>query len=251
MKRVVYRAVVAATIALDVLGLGACSRPPSADAADVLLFSGTGTSAHDVEATEDVLRRMHVQYLAANSAQLERMTEPQLRRFRLLIVPGGNFLTMGANISASTRATVHDAVQGGMNYLGICAGAFLAGQASYPSLNLTSGVRFEFYAALRDGISKTAVSISTPEGAPLDQYWEDGPQLSGWGAVVATYPDHTPAVVEGWSGRGWVILTGIHAEAPESWRRGLRFETPASVDHAYASTLIDAALHGTSLPHFP
>jgi hypothetical protein len=60
----------------------------------------------------------------------------------------------------------------------------------------------------------------------------------------------TPAVVQGRSGRGWVILSGIHAEAPESWRRGMHFSTPASADNAYARTLIDAALRGISLPHF-
>jgi glutamine amidotransferase-like uncharacterized protein len=78
---------------------------------------------------------------------------------------------------------------------------------------------------------------------------EDGPQFTGWGAVVGKYPDGTPAIVEGTCGKGWVILTGVHPEAPANWRRGMTFTTPASVDHAYAATLIDAALHGTCLPH--
>lgn len=47
-----------------------------------------------------------------------------------------------------------------------------------------------------------------------------------------------------------MILTGIHAEAPESWRRGLTFTTPASVDNAYAATLISAALNRTPLQHY-
>lgn len=49
--------------------------------------------------------------------------------------------------------------------------------------------------------------------------------------------------VEGPSGNGWVILTGVHPEAPENWRRGMTFSTPASVANAYAGTLIEAALH--------
>jgi hypothetical protein len=56
--------------------------------------------------------------------------------------------------------------------------------------------------------------------------------------------------VQGRVGEGWVILSGIHAEAPEGWRRGLTFSTPRSVDNAYAVTLIDAALHRQPLPHY-
>jgi len=47
-----------------------------------------------------------------------------------------------------------------------------------------------------------------------------------------------------------VILSGIHPEAPESWRRGLTFTTPASVDNAYAATLISAALNWIRLKHY-
>jgi hypothetical protein len=69
----------------------------------------------------------------------------------------------------------------------------------------------------------------------------------GWGEVLARYPDNTPAVVQGSFGKGWVVLTGVHAEAPESWRRDLAFTTPVAPSHAYAR-LIDAALHRTLLP---
>jgi hypothetical protein len=64
------------------------------------------------------------------------------------------------------------------------------------------------------------------------------------------YPDGTPAIVEGASGKGWLILCGVHPEAPENWRRGMSFATPANVANAYARTLIDAALHGTRLSHY-
>jgi glutamine amidotransferase-like uncharacterized protein len=87
-------------------------------------------------------------------------------------------------------------------------------------------------------------------GPTLDQYWEDGPELSGWGAVVGKYPDGTPAIVEGSSGSGWVVLSGVHPEAPAEWRHGMTFMTSAATDEAYAWTLIEAALNRTSLPHF-
>jgi glutamine amidotransferase-like uncharacterized protein len=138
----------------------------------------------------------------------------------------------------------------GLNYLGICAGAFFAGKSPDNGLNLTSGSRFEFYAAEARGIRKAAAAITAAGGQTLDEYWEDGPQLTGWGAVVGKYPDGTPAIVEGTFGNGWVILTGFHPEAPASWRRGMDFRTPVNIDNAYAATLIRAALNRELLPHY-
>jgi hypothetical protein len=69
----------------------------------------------------------------------------------------------------------------------------LAGNSGYYNgLNLTSGVRFGFYSAEERGIRKAAVAIAVAGGPTLDQYWEDGPQFTGWGAVVGKYPDGTP-----------------------------------------------------------
>jgi hypothetical protein len=56
--------------------------------------------------------------------------------------------------------------------------------------------------------------------------------------------------VQGAVGSGWVVLTGIHAEAPDSWREGMTFTTPARVDNEYAARLISAALERKPLPHF-
>jgi hypothetical protein len=117
-------------------------------------------------------------------------------------------------------------------------------------LNLTSGVRFGFYAAEGQGIRKAAVPIAVAGAPTLEHYWEDGPELTGWGAIVGKYPDGTPAIVQGTYGNGQVILSGIHPEAPANWRRGMTFATPASVDNAYAWTLIQAALNRESLRHY-
>ena len=84
------------------------------------------------------------------------------------------------------------------------------------------------------------MAIAVAAGPTLDQYWEDGPEFTGWGAVVGKYPDGTPAIVQGTFGNGWVVLTGVHPEAPANWRRGMTFTTPASEDNAYAGTLIHA-----------
>lgn len=244
------RCVQLAFAALMVVAVCACAGSASSRPPEILLFAGTGTSPNDVAAIESILHGKDLRYATVNSQQLNEMGESQLMAYRLMIVPGGNFITMGDHWTTGTPAKIHDAVQGGLSYLGICAGAFLAGHGTYTSLNLTSGVRFGFYAAADQGIRKTAVAITGVGTPTLEHYWEDGPQLSGWGAVVGKYPDGTPAIVEGSSGQGWVILAGVHPEAPDNWRRGMTFTTPASVDNAYAGTLIDAALNRTWLSHY-
>ena len=170
--------------------------------------------------------------------------------YKLFIVPGGNYITMGNSLSRETSANIRNAVHAGMNYLGICAGVLLAGNANSNSFNLTSGVRFDFYAVVNQGIHKTSVTITRPDATTLEHYWEDGPHFAGWGDVIAKYPDGTPAIAEGTSGKGWLILCGIHPEAQENWRRGMVFNTPANIANAYAGTLVEAALQGRRLPHF-
>ena len=227
----------------------ACHREPP-HAASVLLFDGTGTSPGDVAALRRILDSEHLSFATADSAQLNGMSEGQLRGYRLLIVPGGNFIRIGSGLSAETSANMRAAIQAGVNYLGICAGAFFAGNSPYNGLNLTSGTRFGFYAAEARGVHKTAVAITSAGGETLEQYWEDGPELTGWGNVVARYPEGTSAVAEGTFGAGWVILSAVHPEAPESWRRGMQFRTPADVDNAYAARLIRAALNRERLAHY-
>src|SRR5262249_20103871 len=160
---------------------------PPPGPASILLFSGRGTSPGDVEAVESVLRDARLGYATVNTRQLAVMTAPQLQAYRLLIVPGGNFEQIGKSLPSVAVANVRDAVHGGLNYLGICAGAFFAGDSPYNGLNLTSGVRFPFFAAEARGLRRAAVQVSIAGSASLEQYWEDGPQLSGWGDVVAKY----------------------------------------------------------------
>jgi hypothetical protein len=250
----IYRA---ALIALFVLNLSGCNRPgasavplTSGRVPPVLLFNGTGTSPNDVAAIETLLENSRIAYSTANSAQLDEMSASRLRSYHLIIVPGGDFTRIGNSLRKNTTAKLRDAVQRGVNYLGICAGAFFAGRSPYNGLNLTSGVQFGFYSAEARGVRKMSVPISGAGTPTLDQYWEDGPQLTGWGAVVGKYPDGTPAIVQGKYGNGGIILTGIHPEAPEGWRGAMEFTTPASIDNAYAVTLIRSGLERRPLPYF-
>jgi glutamine amidotransferase-like uncharacterized protein len=179
------------------------------------------------------------------------MSQSQLTAYKLFIVPGGNSIIIGNNLTSKATTTVRNAVAQGLNYLGICAGTFFGGYSNpYNGLNLTSGVWFGFYADHYKGINKEPVAISFPNGTKLDIYWENGPQASGWGQVVGKYPNGTTAITEGYWGKGFVLLSCVHPEAPAGWRAGMKFFTPLDVDLAYAGTLVTAALNRTTLPHF-
>jgi hypothetical protein len=229
----------------------AAALPPAIPAAEpVLLFNGTGTSS-DVEAVEAVLKTLGVGYLTADSDQLNAMSEAQLGGYKLIIIPGGNSIEIGESLTANAVANLRGAVQQyGAHYLGICAGAFFGGYSIYNGVNLTGGAPFDFYADEFKGIHREPVQLSFISSGPLDVYWQDGPQLSGWGQVVAKFPDGTPAITQGQSGNGFVIFTGVHPEAPAGWLGTLVLKTPIAVDQAYAGVVITAALNGAPLPHF-
>src|SRR5690242_17265367 len=133
-------------IALIAAAFGACASHDD-PAASILLFNGTGASPGDVAAVETILDANHLRYSTVTSRRLNAMSQAEIGRYRLLIVPGGNFVDIGNSLTASAAANIRNAVRNGANYLGLCAGAFFAGDSPYNGLNLTSGVRFHFYAA--------------------------------------------------------------------------------------------------------
>ena len=215
-----------------------------------LVFNGTGTDS-DVAAVESVLNTLKLKYATANSSQLNAMTETKLKAYKLLIVPGGNSITIGNNLSTATTAMIRATVQNdGLHYLGFCAGAFFGSYQTANGIDLTSGVWFDVWPNNGKGTGMEAVGISFPKSSTLDMYWHDGPQTSGWGYIVAKYPDGTAAIAEGAYGKGFAILSGVHPEAPASWRTCCKFTTPLATDLAYAGTLVTAALNGTLLPHY-
>src|SRR5262249_12386890 len=125
----------------------ACAiRSTSSGSPAILLFNGGGTSPNDVAAIEKILNEGDFSYTTANSQQLNEMSESRFRAYRLLIVPGGNFEQIGNGLTSSATANIRNAVHSGLNYFGICAGAFFAGKSPYNGLNLTSGVKFTFFA---------------------------------------------------------------------------------------------------------
>ncbi|HWS16636.1 MAG TPA: BPL-N domain-containing protein [Candidatus Elarobacter sp.] len=236
----------------------ATTHPQSIATSGILLFNGTGTSS-DVQALEYVItNNMHMDYDTVNSAGLDGMSVAQMAAYKLLIIPGGDSITIGNNLAASTLANIKTAVRtNGLHYLGVCAGAFLAsyaGTSGYNDINLLDGIWFNMYPETAE---PAAELLSRPQGqGSIDVYWEDGPSMAtqggSWGTIVAKYPNYgqPAAIIQGFAGKGWTLLQGVHPEAPASWRTCCTFTTSLADDLAYSATLITAVLNGTVLPHY-
>jgi VCBS repeat protein len=231
-----------------------------------------GVSDHDFYAIEREMDAMGLGFDTAtydgdgNTLSLNAMPERQFKAYGLLIVPGGNFGCIVVNWTEATREAIQTAVlRGPLSYLGICAGAFVAGSTD-PNLNLTGlpiskngWDSFDFYSLYygsmpRTDIARLQLSLAPGSqfGSDFDTYWFDGPQLTGFGDVIAAYPDGTPAVAEV-SNNGFVVLSGVHSEAPGSWigssvnLAGYPFQT----NFAFAASLINAAVTKTCVVSGP
>jgi glutamine amidotransferase-like uncharacterized protein len=241
---------VSSAAALSTSTSGAALLPASSSGATVLIYNGSGTSSTDVAAVESIVSSLHLSYHTANQSQLDNLTESQLLGYRLFLMPGGNAITISGNLTRNATTNVRNAVNAGLNYLGICAGGFFSGSSAYHNFtDLTSGVWFNVYNTGR-GIGKEAISITFAGGVKRDIYWQDGPNLNGWGKVVAKYPNGVTAVSENFYGKGFVLLSAVHPEAPASWRYGMSFYTSLDDDLAFARTLVTSALNRTMLPHY-
>ncbi len=216
----------------------------------VLIYNGAGTSSSDVAAVESIVSSLHLAYHTANSSQLNGMSASQLLHYRLFLMPGGNAITISGNLSKNATSSLRSAVYSGLNYLGICAGGFFSGSSAYHNFtDLTAGTWFNVYNT-GSGTGKRAISILFPGGIKRDIYWQDGPNLNGWGKVVAKYPNGVTAMSEGFYGKGFVLLSAVHPEAPASWRYGMTFYTSLDQDLAYARTLVTSALNRSMLAHY-
>ena len=83
-----------------------------------------------------------------NSAELNKLDTSQLKKYRLIIIPGGNFIDIGKSLTTETTGNIQKAVHHGLNYLGICAGGFLAGNTKNNSFNIAKDVQFKNGASL-------------------------------------------------------------------------------------------------------
>jgi glutamine amidotransferase-like uncharacterized protein len=245
---------------------GPVSEPPTSQypnffngtgSGSVLLFQGDSSWDAEVDSLAGLLYTHQVTYREVDSSTLNAMTLDEISNYNALIVPGGYAPTITASLSTATHEKLRQAVQiRGMGYLGFCAGAWL-GVAPAPAAgnDVTYGIGFVEGPLLQpnyltqQGREFAIVSAHFPNGSHRDLLWYGGPITPNSG-VVAKYPDETPAVSQVWSGKGFVILSGLHPTATQSILEALSLSDTQAIAPDFAWELLDSVIHQIPLQVF-
>lgn len=237
------------------------STPSSGDrsySTDILLFNGIGISTSDWQTTEQIVQSEKFSYRLVNSAQLNAMSLDEMASFGLMIFPGGYGNQITDGLTAATRIKVRQAVrERGVSFLGICAGAWVAvgpdpgaNAASYGFAIVPGNGLLDVY--LPGGVEPVAamVSVSFADGANRSLVWWGGPITPSWiNGVVARYETGDPAISQTWAGKGFVVVSGPHPEAPQGWRTTAGYDSDG-LDFDIAANLMHAALERKPLKTF-
>lgn len=206
-----------ATMPCMALLAGLLSAAP-APAGTALVYDGPGICDGCAEAAAEVARRAGLTPRLVGPAGLDARA---LAAAEVIIVGGGDDLTaLHDGIGGRRLEMIADWVAGGGHYMGLCAGAYLAGRTvddpgDVPGLDLFQGDAFAYspFAA--------RVETVTWQGQPLRMYTQEAPGFEldddFAGKIVAHYADGTPAALLVRHGRGQVALSGPHPEATADW----------------------------------
>lgn len=226
----------------------------------ILLFTGMGVSTSDWQSTEQIIQSDGLTYQLVNTAQLNAMSVDEISRFGMILVPGGSGGTIADNLSDATQLNLRKAVQErGVSYLGFCAGAWIAVGPEAPTtaiadygLALAPGaVLPAFYPGGNTSLEAAMVDTAFADGSHRQLVWWGGPSTPEWkGGVIARYAETgEPAISETWSGKGYVIVSGPHPEAPQSWRGTAGYDSDG-LDFDLTIQLIHGALEKKPLVAF-
>lgn len=212
---------------------------------DVLIYNGTGTATSDAASVEAILDERGTTYRTVSSDELNNMTEEELKNFGVIVWPGGKAKRMADSLTPEARERIRKAVvEEGVGFVGFCAGAFIAGTYPWnPTWGLEfSSIDFPYYYKNDEGYEATMEKVTFSDGSVRDLVWIGGPHLADFGNPVAKYQDGTVAIAQSWIGKGLMILSGPHPEAPDGWRVAYGLNDSDGADFEYTYELIQAAL---------
>lgn len=209
----------------------------------VALYVDNGADDECIQATTNMFHWMGYAVLPVHARQINAYG---LAEFDLLCIPGGNMYLYAQDLSPRGKTHIREFVSGGGGYVGICGGAYFAGErviwlgAQLPMtpLGLYRGTAegpdngifpFPAFGMCRVDIADTThpIARSEPDSSWILYYW--GPTLMPAPeesvTVLARYhAGNRPAILAFDYGLGRVFLVGPHPEFEEdSDRDGVDF----------------------------
>ncbi len=223
---------------------------------DVLIFNGVGVATSDWQNTEKIVAAEGWSYSLINSSEMNAMSLDEIATHRLIVVPGGKGSTITANLTPEARLRIRRAVrERGVGYVGFCAGAWVAvgpeadtsSVASYGLAVAKGAVLPSYWPGGNTSLTAAMVKVTFADQTSRQLVWWGGPSTPEWtGGVVARYPTGAPAISQAWAGRGLVVISGPHPEAPQSWRSTAGYDSDG-LDYEVAIDMMTAAMQGRPL----
>ena len=203
--------------------------------------------------TEKLVAGQGWSYTLVNSSELNALSIDEIANYRLIVVPGGKGSTITSSLTPATRLRVRQAVrERGVGYVGFCAGAWVAvgpeaegdATASYGLAVALGTVLPSYWPDGNTSLTAAMVKVTMADGSSRQLVWWGGPSTPEWsGGVIGRYPTGAPAISERWSGKGLVVISGPHPEAPQSWRATAGNDSDG-LDYELAIAMMSAAMNG-------
>ena len=146
-----------------------------------------------------------------------------LKEFSCIVFPGGYaYPGYTKHISQIGKQRLRKFVENGGKYVGICAGAYFAGQSVvYQDKDITKSGNYDlnlFSGTVQGPAYKSSPDLqwkSTKilfENDAIRMKYAAAPYFNEHGTIIARYLDSTPAIVSERCGKGEVLLFGPHPE---------------------------------------
>lgn len=236
------------------------SPPVAADArTDVLIYSGPGSWGAEIASLKEILFANGSTYEILSPQKLNRFTVEDYLKYKAILFAGGDAPTVRKVLSTETHARLREAVQvHGLNYIGFCAGAWLAvAPAPAPDEDVVYGLgvvdgpvlTLNFLAKQNRNFALDYAIF--PDGSRRHLLWYGGPITPDVpGGVIAKYSDGTPAITQIRSGKGLVIVSGLHPAANKKILTNVGLFTREAIAPEFAWALFESVIHNKPLPAF-
>jgi len=230
------------------------------DRTDVLIYGGPGAWRAEIDSLKQILYAHQATYDEASPDRLNHMSIEDFQKYNMIIFAGGDAPTVRRVLTTETHARLREAVQkDGLNYLGFCAGAWLAVAPApvHPNedvgygLGVVDGPVLQQNYLFKMGRVHSLDDTIFPNGSHRKLLWYGGPITPEIpGGVIARYSDQTPAITQIQSGKGLVIISGLHPAANKSILSRINLFDTEAIDPDFAWQLLDGAIRHKPLPAF-
>lgn len=228
----------------------------SGTVADFVIYNGYGIDTTGTDALVQIIKAQGLTSRVIAEDEFNGMTSADFARFGTFIWPGGGNDEIDSALEPEARTNLRRAIlEKGLNYVGICAGAFIAvgpktalDETPAWGLALIEGNYLRNYSTV-DGERETMVATNFPDGSTRELMLWTGPYFDTTAQVIARYAaDAKPAMVQAKINDSLIVLSGPHPEAPELWQTESGLVDNDGLDWDIAWKLMRAAHTRQPLP---